>query len=83
MHLADSIPGVSDLPGYGIVGALMAIIVTGSVVIIVALWRALQKEQAKREDLEEMLRADVVPTMRSQAATLDKLLPYLLRDGHQ
>lgn len=63
--LADSIPGISDLPGYGIVGALMAIIVGGAAVIIVALWKALQGKQRDLDNLNTLIRERYVDGLAS------------------
>ena len=65
LWLAGSIPGVTDLPGYGIVGVLMAIIVGGAVVIIVALWRALQGKQRDLDALNELIRDKYVDGLAS------------------
>ena len=82
LWLAEAIPGISDLPGYGIVGVLMAIIVGGAVVIITVLWRALSKEQTKRESLETLIREKYVTGLESafHATTEAHDLITILRD---
>lgn len=83
MPLAGAIPGIDDLTGYGIVGALMAIIVGGAAVIIVALWRELAKERAKNSKLNELLLAEVRPAQQATIGTLETVLGYLLAEGRR
>ena len=82
VYLADSIPGISDLPGYGIVGVLMAIIVGGCAVIIVALWRALSKKQAELDTLNELIREKYVGALTTalNSATEQHDLVTILRE---
>lgn len=82
MLLTESIPGVNDLPTYGIVGVLMAIIVSGCAVIIVALWRALVKKQAEIDTLNELIREKYVGALTTalHAATEQHDLVTILRD---
>lgn len=80
--LAEAVPGITDLPGYGIVGTLMAIIVGGCGVIIVALWKALHRERQKYDQLQELIRDKYVgglTTALNSAAEQHELVA-ILRD---